>query len=114
MVSSSELERLARGGLQAVPGDRLADLAVWCRDRGELTGDARFSSLGDTLRSIDAWRQEHEEMGGVPAAVLDEIDREVRNLLPAIIELESPADAASLARVLRERVQGQLLGPHDW
>ncbi|MBK9180756.1 MAG: hypothetical protein IPM45_14550 [Acidimicrobiales bacterium] len=112
-MSSSELERLARGGLQAVPGDRLADLAVWCRDRGELTGDARFSSWRHA-RSIDAWRQEHEEMGGVPAAVLDEIDREVRNLLPAIIELESPADAASLARVLRERVQGQLLGPHDW
>jgi hypothetical protein len=98
----------------AVPGDQLTDLHVWCRDYGEATGDARFLSVGDTIRSIDDWWNENEERGGVPTQLLEQIATVIRTLLPSILDLKDPADAAPLARALREAVQELLVGPREW
>ena len=113
-MDSSALERLAAEGLSATPGNELTDLAVWCRDYCEASGDGRYCSVGDTLRSLDDWRVEHDERGGVPSALLTQIDRVIKSWLPDILALEDPADATQLARTLREEVQSLLLGPAEW
>lgn len=113
-MDSSTLERLARDGFAAVPGDQLTDLAVWCRDYCEASGDGRYCSVGETLRSIDDWWREHDEPGGVPTELLREIEHEVMSWLPAVLAAVTPGDGAALARTMREAVQARLLGPSDW
>lgn len=113
-MDSYALRRLASEGLEAAQGDDLTGLALWCRDYCEASGDARYCSVGDALRSLDEWRQEHDERGGVPYALLNEIDRIIKAWLPDILDLDDPADASQLARTLRQEVQSLLLGPDEW
>ena len=108
------LQRLAREGFNGVPGDRLTDLWLWCRDFCEASGDGRYCAISETIRSVDEWRMEHDERGGVPTALLDEIERLLTSLLPAAIGAELASDGAMLARSMREQVQALLIGPAGW
>lgn len=113
-MDSSTLRRFAEEGFRAVPGHALADLAVWCRDYCEISGDARYCSIGEALRRVDEWRTEYDESGGVPTALLSQIDHVVRRDLPAILDAATPADGSLLARGFREEVTGFLLPPERW
>lgn len=113
-MDSSTLRRLANEGLAAAPGDELTDLAIWCRDYCEASGDGRYCSLGETLRSLDDWRQQHDERGGVPAGLLRDIERVIKAWLLAILDAEDPAEGSQLARTLRQEVQSLLLDPAEW
>ena len=108
------LELLAANGFSGISGDQLGDLAVWCRDYAEASGDARFSSIGEALFSLDEWWSEHDERGGIPVRLKDEIEDVLTSRLPDILSATSPSDAAPLARLLREEVQSKLIGPQEW
>jgi len=64
------------------------------------------------VTAISSWRASHEEAGGVPAAVLDEIDEALANKVPAILDEDSAATASHRASELCERI-GLLLGGSD-
>ena len=113
-MEAAQLRRLATEGFAATRGERLSDLAVWCRDIGEASGDARYSSIGEVLRSINDWWAEHDEAGGVPASIVRRLEGLLASYLPDILDLDSPADASPLARLLREETQCLLLAPRDW
>lgn len=113
-MDSSSLRKLATDGFAAAPGDEFTDLAVWCRDYCEASGDGRYCSLAETLKSLDDWRREHDERGGVPNALLNEIEHAIKTWLPDILDAEDAADGSQLARTLRQEVQSMLLGPSDW
>jgi hypothetical protein len=113
-VDSSTLRRVAREGLASVNAQQLTDLALWCRDYAEASGDARYASIGAALKSLDDWRTEYDEAGGIPADLIAAADRLVTTRLPAILDAEDPADASALARTFREETEALLLPPERW
>lgn len=68
----------------------LRDVAALCWDWCEASGDGRYCSLGRTLKSIHGWWAEHDERGGVPTAVLDDLGLVLRRDLPRIIKRNWP------------------------
>lgn len=96
------LEQLAGRGLGAefLP-EELPGLAAWCRDWCEASGDARYCVLADAL----AWLDDAVDEQGVPKQLIERINAELTRYLPAILELDDIAGAASMARILRERIQ---------
>lgn len=111
-MDSFALRRLAEQGFS---GDtQLTDLAVWCIDFCEASGDARYCSVGQALRSLDEWWSRYDESGGVPAEFLRRIEEVVKGRLPDILDTESAADAAPLARLFRQEVESLLFDVRDW
>jgi ketol-acid reductoisomerase len=96
-VDYSTLSRLGVEGLAAVSGEQLTTLADWCQDWAEATGDARYCFIAKTLSAVDAWREHHDEAGGVPAELLLAIDALVRAELPAALAADTPSHGAHLA-----------------
>jgi hypothetical protein len=87
---------------------------TWCDEYARSSGDARYSIVGKALDSIDRWRKEHEEAGGVPRVLIQEIELALQVALPAIVT-ESDADSAALAaQTFREQIERQLVGPAAW
>jgi hypothetical protein len=111
-VDSFALRRFAEQGFATTPA--LADLAAWCTDFCEASGDARYCSVGQALRRLDDWWGEYEEGGGVPAALIDHIDRFVTQRLPEVLAFESASDAGPLARSFRQEMESLLLDVRDW
>jgi len=62
------------------------------------SGDARYYTIGESLRSIDTWRREHDEAGGVPSVRLRELELTVKAEIPPILD----ADAQLRERGLRK------------
>jgi hypothetical protein len=106
-VDSSTLRRLAQGGFAVVPVDELHDLSVWCRDRCETTGDARYCVLADVLTMIYQWDDQ-----GVPTELLAGVEQ-VLTGLPALLDAD-PEAGSLLAVRLRDDVGRCLLSTDDW
>lgn len=106
------LERIRR---LAVDGfDNLGQLGEDSWDYGEATGDARYCSIGRMLLLIHEWWIEHDECGGVPKAVVAELEQLLGPRLVAILDAPEAGVASRLARSLREEVEARLTGPGDW
>ena len=109
-MDSSTLRRLAADGFSAIPGSQLRDLAAWCQDWCEATGEVRYCILAGTLASIDDWLGEH----GVPQALSHEVQLILRSGIPAILDAE-PSSGALLAVSMREEVAPLLISStKDW
>lgn len=67
-----------------------------------------------TIRKLDDWFREHEEHGGVPIELFDQIEALLRNWIPDILDATDPADAGTMARTLRLEVEPLLTGPAEW
>lgn len=104
-MNRESLRRLADSGLAALPPDGLVDLAAWCRDWCEATGDGRYGIVGETLDVLSRWFEEHDKYGGVPTELVGELDALLERELPSILDAEDPSSAAILSRGLREAVQ---------
>ena len=113
-MDSSRLRSLAAEGFEVVPGDLLTTLAAWCREWCVATGDARFCIIGDTLAALDEWRREHDEAGGVPTRLLDDIESHLTRNLAMSISAERPVDGAYWADTMRREVLPLLLPPSQW
>lgn len=95
-------------------GSEIGDLATWCHDWCIASGDARFCVLSEVLDDIDRWWTEHDERGGVPSALLEQIDTCLRPGLTTVLELEDAAVAAQIANDLRAEVASHLLPAREW
>ena len=108
------LQTLARQGIAGVNGEQLRDLAVWCGDYSEATGDARYASIGRALYELFEWLSWHDERGGIPVQLMSEIEETIKRMLPEILAAESARDAAPLARTFRQEILHRLSFPEDW
>lgn len=107
----ASLRRLAEDGFDGLSADRLGDLAAWCWDWSEATGDARYCSLARSFTAIDTWWSEYVT---IPRAIAAEIERVLREDLPGVLEASDPAAGAGFARLMRQRVLSLLRPPTEW
>ncbi len=103
------LRRVAGAGLENLDPAAARSLGIWLTDWCEQGGDGRYCILGDALQSLDDWREQHEEAGGVPTYLLAEIDSELVKWLPEIMRAKDPASGAALATVLKREIMVRLL-----
>jgi hypothetical protein len=111
---TAALDMLLGQGLVELSPEQMAALLAECKRRCEQEGDARYCILHDTLARVDAWRDEHDEAGGVPAALLADIGGRIAAKLPTVISEPIPAVAAQFATALRDEVYTQLLSSSEW
>jgi hypothetical protein len=102
LVDQHSLRRLAADGVAAFPPSGLTTLADWCWDYGEATGDARYCSLWRTFTAIAA---AFEDLEAVDSSAVTRIDHLLRSEIPEILDAPDAAEAAGIARRLREGVQ---------
>jgi hypothetical protein len=101
-LDDAELERLAASGLDVLlPVGRLRAAAGSCLDRGEISGDARYSSLGETLGHLAEFFEVH---GAMEAETLDRVNQVLTRHLDGVLHAETAEIGALLARRLREEV----------
>jgi len=110
----NSLQTLAHQGFADVKGDQLGDLAEWCRDYSEATGDARYAIIGQALSELSEWWSWHDRSGGIPFRLMSEIEETIKRRLPEILATASARDAAPLARSFRQEIKRKLSGPEDW
>lgn len=103
-ASRESLQQLIEQGLLALSPTRLGDLADWCWDWCEATGDGRYCGLARTFGIIADWFGEHDRYGGVPADTVVELDGLLGRELPMVLAATDPASGAMLGRELREAV----------
>jgi hypothetical protein len=108
------LRTLAYQGFAGIKGDQLGDLAEWCRDYSEATGDARYASIGQALSELSEWWSWHDRSGGIPFRLMSEIEGIIKERLPEILAAASARDAAPLARNFRREIERRLSDPEDW
>src|SRR5580658_363533 len=108
------LQTLAYQGFAGIKGDQLADLAEWCRDYSEATGDARYFSIGQALSELSEWWSRHDLGNGIPFRLMTEIEEIIKRSLPGILATASARDAAPLARNFRQEIKRKLSEPEDW
>jgi hypothetical protein len=113
-MDQHKLEQLADRGFRSVGLSELEPLGLWCRDRCEHSGDGRYCLVGETLCALADWWEECDERGGVPSALLSEIEAELMGSLRHIIFDDDFASAAMAAGRLRRSIQVRLLAPTDW
>lgn len=98
-----DLARLADSGLTNTAS--LRELARWCHDHAEETGDARYSSVARSLDSIlGAWGDQ-----ALPILTADRLNEALARYLPATLMADSAEEGTRSARLLREAV-GEALG----
>jgi orotate phosphoribosyltransferase len=113
-VDLATLRTLGRAGFEEVAPSRLGDVAAWCKDWCEATGDARYCVLNEALGAIDSWWSWHDERGGVPSLLVSEIERLIKEYILAVVEEHDRLLGVHLAVRFRSEVKEQLLCPGDW
>lgn len=99
IVDETSLRTVGLDGLQSSPQAR--DLEVWCWERAEATGDARFCGFARTFENISGiW----DDYGALPTDVLNEVNSAFARHVPAALDVVSAEEGAGLARLLREEV----------
>jgi hypothetical protein len=113
-VSTSNLADFAANGLSAVSLAGLPALAKACRSECIETGDARFCVIAEALRAIDDWQRAHDDGGGTPVALIDQIDAVIKDRLASVLAARDPSQGAKGADEFRQEIENLLLGPADW
>jgi hypothetical protein len=100
-MDENSLRRLANGFPDL---DALENLWLWCWDRGETTGQARYCSVSRSLEMIHrAW----EDQGELPHRVGTALRQAFNEAIPLILD-ETPESGSLFARTLRETVSAIL------
>jgi hypothetical protein len=101
-LDEAELGRVSVQGLSALlPVERLCDLAEYCWDRGETTGDARYCSLWRAFIEIVEFFEEYDAM---EMWTFDSLDGVLKRDLGAVLQADTAEAGALLARGVREEV----------
>jgi hypothetical protein len=110
----SPLDDLASHGLQAIPASRFLEAAEDCAARASATGDARYPILHQVMGEVLDWWTDHDERGGIPAAVVSEINGVITQQLPIVLALEQPTDGYAAAVRLADDLRALRTGPEEW
>lgn len=97
------LRQLASGGLQALPPERLEDLAQWCLEWTEATGDGRYSVLAQVLTQLRSWFGGDEGRGAAVRLVL-RADMILSRELPGLLNAPTSQEGAAIAATLRDEI----------
>jgi hypothetical protein len=109
-MDQSSLRQLAEQGIGRFPPVRLADLADWCQDFGEATGDARFCSLSSAIGVVvDLFESNSEQ---APTALVEQLDVLLRQNMSAILDAETAEEGSLLSRQLREAIERTVDSSH--
>ncbi len=104
-MNEDSLARLGDQGFEAIPANRLADVAAWCAHWCEETGDGRYCVLAGTLDYIaDWWLDNDEHHNGVPRELVLRIERVLQAGIPVVIRAEDPGAGVQSARRMHEDV----------
>lgn len=110
-MSLAQLERLSQDGLAGFPVTGFGDLALWCWDWCEATGDGRYCSISYTLAAVNRW---WDQYGVVPQAIAAEIDVHCREELALAVAAMDHSEGVYFARLFRQKVVALLRPPEDW
>lgn len=97
----STLRRLADEGFAGVPRADLATLASWSHDWAVVTGEARFSILGETLEALD----DHWGEQGIPEKLVQRIEKCLQEYMTQALLAGNPQEGAYFADRLRDEVR---------
>jgi hypothetical protein len=104
---------LSKGAATLVPDEWMAVL-VDCKRLCEQEGDARYCILLEAFERLGSWRSDHDNQGGVPTVLLNNIGELVDSRVPDVLS-QSRADlAAQLATSLRNDLSSRLLSFQEW
>jgi hypothetical protein len=110
----SVLDSLANQGLAAVPASRFGEVVEECNARADESGDARYPVLGRIFEDVAEWWSEHDERGGIPSALSDQINSAIKQRLPSVLAPQLAKDGYAKALRLAEMLEELLTGPGDW
>jgi hypothetical protein len=80
----------------------LRNLADYCWDYGEASGDARYCSL---WRTLDQIVEVFEDDGYMQTRTLDRVDQALKRYLPDVLSAPTAEEGALCARRLREETR---------
>lgn len=112
-MDEAALERLAEFGLDELfpverpgrPVEQLRDVAEYCRDRCETTGDARYCLLGETIGFIV---ELFGDYGAMENRTINDLSHVLKRRLGDVLRAETVETGVLLARNLREEVLASL------
>ena len=98
-LDESRLRQL--GDSVPLSAESCLDLAAWCIDRAENSGDARYCSIARTLIFI---AEEWDHRGALPTSVVTDLADLLQRGLRDALDAAEPADGSYFGRLLREQV----------
>ena len=101
-MSLSSLHLLAEQGLKS--GVDLGEAASAAWEYGENTGDGRYFVLARLACELGSAFEDYG--GALPSEIFDHADSLLRRLLPDALSERDPAEATSIAVLLRSQVVG--------
>jgi hypothetical protein len=108
-MDESALRRLADTGIhQDIGSGEVEDIADWCWERCEATGDARWCIIWKALWNIV---REWEYTGGLPQSMMRGFSAALASHIPGVIDAPDSETGALLAKALREEVVGVFRNP---
>jgi hypothetical protein len=113
-LEEAKLRRLAEQGFKSVPVDQFGALARWCLNRCETTGDARFCFLHWMLQGIDEWWSDHDESGGIPVQLSQQLETVLLEELAGVLDASGSAEGSRRGARLLRRILPMLTGPNEW
>lgn len=108
------LSALLRKGTVALMPDEWIAVQGECKSLCEQRGDARYCILHELFDRLQSWRRDHDEHGGVPTALLNNIGQLIDSRIPDVLSQTRPEVAAQLATALRDEVSSRLLSNQEW
>lgn len=107
-MDALSLRRLAEDGLTGVP--QIQDLAAWCWDQADNTGDARFCGLARSLEFVtEAW----DAHGAFRGDTMNRLNTAFSRRLPSVLDAPTAEEATHLAKALREELE-EVLSVHGF
>jgi hypothetical protein len=102
-VGLQRLRRVAEEGVPPVA--ELWQIAGWCWETAESSGDARYCALARAFEGVASYREDNP----FPVSVSQEIRRALWEKLQPLLDEQDPARGAQHARDLRQQLQ-RILG----
>jgi hypothetical protein len=99
------LSKLSTKPEDLIIADEATDLAELAWQYGVSSGDSRYCELA---RAFCIIADEYENYGAIPAVSISSVTREIKRVLPGIINSPNPSDAAREAAVLADSVRDRI------
>jgi hypothetical protein len=101
-MTRNALAQLHEGGFAAVKADDLWEVANWCKGHWRDTGDVRYDVLAETFKDVWTWWHEHDESGGIPVELANQIEARLMSAVGEITRARHAQEGAALAIELRD------------
>lgn len=115
VIVSALLERFTTGGLKSVNAVDFHLVAQECSGWWRLSQDVRYYFISQWFAVVSWWWTEHDESGGVPIQVAQELETFLMSSVSRVLSNSIPADQAiDLAAHVSEELDARLTASGDW